>query len=470
MHTPHLYDVLIVGAGPVGLATAIALYQRGITNILAIDQTQEFRRVGQSLDLLPNGLKALRYIDEKTYEAVRQAATPSPPPQIGQGIWHHRNLQGEILRSTPLNFDLWLERYGAGRVSLSWYELQTVLRNQLPPDLIQISRRCWDMSEESDWVKITYLPRVVEANPFAHWEMQTTKLSQSATIPPTTPESWKTEPQYLYAKLVVAADGIHSTLRQILYRDTVLNLWAIPNYSGFSAIGCFKIDPIPEQLNQAIEKIYLQGERIVTLHQDLSLLGDPPVPAPRIIITRKAERGLGYLLHTPLAAGALTHQSATDVIRIAVDALVKANFPSPIVELISWSDPEQLLHRSYYLHPAHIPIEDRPIWSRGRVVLAGDAAHGMPPFTAQGANQGFEDAALLGALIPDLLENQAFNDLSPITQCFQRYEQIRRPFLVEMQEATLHHHNWSQSKWERYNDWVYGRDIAQICRTAQRQS
>ncbi|MFM2314746.1 MAG: hypothetical protein RLZZ04_4022 [Cyanobacteriota bacterium] len=39
----EVYDVLIVGAGPVGLATAIALRQRGIKNILVIDQTRSFR-------------------------------------------------------------------------------------------------------------------------------------------------------------------------------------------------------------------------------------------------------------------------------------------------------------------------------------------------------------------------------------------------------------------------------------------
>ncbi len=47
----QVYDVLIVGAGPVGLATAIALRQRGVNNILVIDQTRDFRRVGQVVDL-----------------------------------------------------------------------------------------------------------------------------------------------------------------------------------------------------------------------------------------------------------------------------------------------------------------------------------------------------------------------------------------------------------------------------------
>ena len=71
-----LYDVLIIGAGPVGLATAIGLQQRGINNILVVDQTREFRPVGQVVDLLPNGLRALRAIAESAYEAM---GIPKPP-------------------------------------------------------------------------------------------------------------------------------------------------------------------------------------------------------------------------------------------------------------------------------------------------------------------------------------------------------------------------------------------------------
>ncbi len=38
-----IYDVVIVGAGPVGLATAVGLRKRGIDNILVVDQTRAFR-------------------------------------------------------------------------------------------------------------------------------------------------------------------------------------------------------------------------------------------------------------------------------------------------------------------------------------------------------------------------------------------------------------------------------------------
>lgn len=40
------------------LATALGLRKRGIENVLVVDQTRAFRQVGQTIDLLPNGLKA----------------------------------------------------------------------------------------------------------------------------------------------------------------------------------------------------------------------------------------------------------------------------------------------------------------------------------------------------------------------------------------------------------------------------
>ncbi len=68
----EIYDVVVIGAGPIGLATAIGLRQRGIDNILVIDQARAFRQVGQVIDLLPNGLKALKAIARSAYEAVKR--------------------------------------------------------------------------------------------------------------------------------------------------------------------------------------------------------------------------------------------------------------------------------------------------------------------------------------------------------------------------------------------------------------
>ena len=46
-------------------------------------------------------------------------------------------------------------------------------------------------------------------------------------------------------------------------------------------------------------------------------------------------------------------------------------------------------------------------WRRGRVVLAGDAAHSMPPHLAQGAGQGLQDAACLGRHLEEQADIEA---------------------------------------------------------------
>jgi salicylate hydroxylase len=47
-------------------------------------------------------------------------------------------------------------------------------------------------------------------------------------------------------------------------------------------------------------------------------------------------------------------------------------------------------------------IDPIPTWTRGRVILIGDAAHAMLPTQGQGASQSFEDAEALKAYLADL--------------------------------------------------------------------
>jgi salicylate hydroxylase len=68
-------------------------------------------------------------------------------------------------------------------------------------------------------------------------------------------------------------------------------------------------------------------------------------------------------------------------------------------------------------------------WSRGRVTLAGDAAHPMLPFMAQGASQGIEDAFALAACLRDVPRDG-------ITAALRRYEAVRRPRAALVQERS----------------------------------
>jgi salicylate hydroxylase len=68
--------------------------------------------------------------------------------------------------------------------------------------------------------------------------------------------------------------------------------------------------------------------------------------------------------------------------------------------------------------------EPLPRWSRGRVVLLGDACHAMLPYMAQGAAQGIEDGAALAV---------ALRSASQVEDALRLYEQVRKPRTTAVQ-------------------------------------
>ncbi|EKU98909.1 2-polyprenyl-6-methoxyphenol hydroxylase-like oxidoreductase [Leptolyngbya sp. PCC 7375] len=467
MNSEKLYDVLVVGAGPVGLATAIALYQRGITNILVIDQTHGFSRVGQVVDILPNGLKALKYIDQQAYHQIqavgleftqgrRQKSEGNNQTTTKQRFWYQKDLQGNIIRSVPLDFDYWINHYGEGRVSIPWYSLQTTLRELLPADRVRINHRCVDLSHRATSVVVNTVSDDKKIdNPFAHWkEKQTTTAANDSRT------SKDVSHKQFEAKLVVAADGINSTIRKIIYRDSALNQWSTPQYSGYAAIGCLQIDHVSDRVIQELDKTYFKSQGVVTLRNPVVNSKDSTT-APRLMLLRRDQNSLGYLLHLQLELDSLENNSPTAVVELAANSLSAAGFPERLCQLVRRSDLNQLIRRPYYIHPANIN-HDQLIWSRERVVLVGDAAHGMPPFAAQGANQGLEDAAVIGTAIATIIANNHLDDQAIISHQFSKYEQLRRPFMEQIQAATMHSHSWSQAEWTQYSDMVYRRDLGAL--------
>jgi len=63
-------------------------------------------------------------------------------------------------------------------------------------------------------------------------------------------------------------------------------------------------------------------------------------------------------------------------------------------------------------------LDPLPAWSRGRVVLLGDAAHAMSPSAGQGASLAIEDALVLARSLASEPNDSA---------AFSRYERLRRP-------------------------------------------
>ena len=99
-----------------------------------------------------------------------------------------------------------------------------------------------------------------------------------------------------------------------------------------------------------------------------------------------------------------------------------AGFPEPVRATVAavLDDPDRLYHS---------PVEEVRCahWSRGRLVLIGDAAHATGPIWAQGAAQALEDALVLA----DLLAER--RDWSTVGA---EFEQQRRPRVAHVQAAT----------------------------------
>ncbi|OYW98162.1 MAG: hypothetical protein B7Z15_22405, partial [Rhizobiales bacterium 32-66-8] len=69
-----------------------------------------------------------------------------------------------------------------------------------------------------------------------------------------------------------------------------------------------------------------------------------------------------------------------------------------------------------------------PRWYAGNIGLAGDAAHAMVPFQAQGAAMGIEDAAVLAPLLIGEASAQA---------AFAKFENIRRARVARVARTAL---------------------------------
>lgn len=469
-----IYDVVIVGAGPIGLATAIGLRKRGIENILVLDQTRAFRRVGQIVDLLPNGLKSLKYLDAQAYAAVTNIYFDLIKTSISaQGEnqlkpapkWFYRNLQGQVIRSISLSFDDWFREYGEGRVSLAWYDLQNTLRQQLPQEIVKHNHRCINIIDvpESDFVQIDCTSDTsIAINPYAYWHEQKSNNSNDIYQASVTNKSFK-------AKLVIAADGINSTIRQLIYKNTVYQAYARPEYSGNAAILCREIPHVPADIAAEIEAKFLQSSRGSTIcHDEISKKSAGAMEDIRVMLSRsRSNNEFGYFINLPIDLASLQSSSGNALIALTVQALEKARYPDILTQLVRLSPPENVEKRPFYIHRAIINnsanTNIQPTWHLGRVVLVGDAAHGMPPLMAQGANQGLEDAVAVVILIAQIAAANNWHDRQMITSAFQKYENLRRPLMVYVQEAGLKRHpSASEQIWQEYSQQVYGRNLEQV--------
>ena len=88
------------------------------------------------------------------------------------------------------------------------------------------------------------------------------------------------------------------------------------------------------------------------------------------------------------------------------------SWAEPLPSLLAATDPDVVLHNDLY-------DRDRArVWSKGPIVLVGDAAHPMRPHLGQGGCQGLEDAAILAGFV---------DQSSDLATAFARFAAFRKP-------------------------------------------
>jgi 2-polyprenyl-6-methoxyphenol hydroxylase-like FAD-dependent oxidoreductase len=323
-------QILVIGAGISGLATAVAL-QRGGHEVTVIEERTDTSS-GAGISIWPNALAALDEIG--VGDAVRAAGGRVT---AGALRWHDGTW---LRRPSPQRM---VKALGEPLVVIRRSALAKVLADALAAGTVHTGLSAQELVATADGVRIA--------------------LSDSTMRE---------------AGAVIGADGTRSVVARHL------NGRLASHYVGYTAwrgVASHAMDPdvAGEVLGPGIE------------------FGHVPLGSDRTywFATERAPEG-----HVA-AQGELSYLKARF-----------ASWADPIPAVLAATDSDDVLRNDLY------DRSQARQWSRGRVVVVGDAAHPMRPHLGQGGCQGLEDAAVLARFV-DGDDNLA--------AAFARFAAFRRP-------------------------------------------
>jgi len=184
--------------------------------------------------------------------------------------------------------------------------------------------------------------------------------------------------------LLIGADGIHSRTRRIIDRAA-----PIPRFTGMGNLGGYSRAAVTTQPGTYV---MIFGKRaffgyVVSPAGDVWWFANPP---------RRAELSRAELQEEP------------DVWKERLIELFRVD-AGPAVEIIRQAETLAVTNQH--------DLPNVPTWSRGPMIIIGDAAHAASPSSGQGASLAIEDAIVLAKCLRDVPDRAA---------AFAAFERLRR--------------------------------------------
>ena len=192
------------------------------------------------------------------------------------------------------------------------------------------------------------------------------------------------------ADVLIGADGIRSTVRSLIDADA-----PGPGHAGLISFGARVRGPeVPQtggKMNMSFGKRGFFGYQVFDGEDAVWFVNVPH--------------------REPMTAAEARKTPSSEWLSTLADTF--ADDRTPARDLISRTDPDDLLViGSMENMPARVPS-----WSKGRMVLVGDAVHAPSTSSGQGASLAIESAIELARCLRDL----------PYDEAFQAYAALRRP-------------------------------------------
>jgi 2-polyprenyl-6-methoxyphenol hydroxylase-like FAD-dependent oxidoreductase len=141
---PRRRRALVIGGGPAGLATAVALRGAGFAPTV-FERGDDAAPAGVALTLWPNAMAALERLGAAA--ATRAVGCPAEGNQI-------RTADGRILDDVPA--PVMTDSLGGRGLALLRSELLAVLRERLEPGDLRVGARCVGYSQDGERVRATF--------------------------------------------------------------------------------------------------------------------------------------------------------------------------------------------------------------------------------------------------------------------------------------------------------------------------